>query len=249
MRLNPVYVAVAILLTTAVALADDSKEAKERTISTSGESIVYVEPDEVMFQFGIETRDQVLEKAEVQNDELGTKLLAAVKKLGVEDKQISTSQLNVQILYHDNRDLVISGYNVNRSYSVRLKDPKKFQTLVDTVLKNGANRIQGFDFRTKELRKYRDQARSMAIKAAQEKAEALAGELKCKVGNPRSISENGSGFVGYGYGANSFANSMTQNSAQVIPSAGDSDGDGALPLGQIAVRANVSVTFDLVVPQ
>jgi len=80
-------------------------------------------------------------------------------------------------------------------------------------------------------------------------AEALAGELKCKVGNPRTISEGG-GSAGYWGGSrfNSF-NSMAQNSAQYIPSGGEGDDGGRLPLGQIGVRASVSVTFDLIVPQ
>jgi uncharacterized protein YggE len=224
-------------------------EGKERMITTSGESVVYVEPDEVNLDFAVETRDQSLDKAESLNNEAAAKLVAAVKKLGVEDRHIQTDHLNVQILYHDHNDLVISGYSASRGYSVTLKDPKQFEALVDTVLKNGANRINNFEFRTKELRKFRDQARAMAIKAAHEKAEALAGELKCKVGNPRTISEGG-GSAGYWGGSrfNSF-NSMAQNSAQYIPSGGEGDDGGRLPLGQIGVRASVSVTFDLIVPQ
>jgi uncharacterized protein YggE len=127
-----------------------------------------------------------------------------------------------------------------------LKEPKIFQSLVDTVLKNGGNRINGFEFRTSELRKYRDQARAMAIKASLEKAEALASELKCKPGNPRTISETG-GYWGYS-GGNSYGNGVSQNAAQTIPSGGEGDDQGGLPLGQIAVRANVNVTFDLIVP-
>jgi uncharacterized protein len=243
MRLLPVYVTGVILLITSTSLAD---EEKLRTINTSGESIVYVEPDEVIVQFAVETRDHSLEKAETQNDEIAAKLVATVKTLGIEDKHIGTSNLNVQILYDNMRDVVITGYSVTRGYSVKLNDPKKFKALVDTVLKNGANRINGIDFRTKELRKYRDQARAMAIKAAREKAVALAGELDCKPGNPRTISESG-GYSGY-FGGNSFMNSMAQNSVQSVPSGGEGDDGGALPLGQIAVRANVSVTFDLIVP-
>jgi len=226
------------------ALADESKE---RTITTSGESVVYVEPDEVILDFAVETRDQSLDKAQSLNNEAAAKLVAAVKKLGIEERHIQTDHLTVQILYHNGNDLVVSGYSATRGYSVTLKDPKQFEALVDTVLKNGANRINNFEFRTKELRKFRDQARAMAIKAAHEKAEALAGELKCKVGNPRTISEGG-GSAGYWGGRGNSFNSMAQNSAQYIPSGGEGDDAGRLPLGQIGVRANVSATFDLIVP-
>jgi uncharacterized protein YggE len=246
MRRAAFLVALASLVAVNTLRAD---EGKERMITTSGESVVYVEPDEVVLDFAVETRDQSLDKAESLNNEAAAKLVAAVKKLGIEERHIQTDHLNVQILYHDRNDLVVSGYSASRGYSVTLKDPKQFESLVDTVLKNGANRISNFEFRTKQLRKFRDQARAMAIAAAHEKAEALAGELKCKVGNPRMISEGG-GSAGYFGGSrfNSF-NSMGQNSAQYIPSGGEGDDGGRLPLGQIGVRANVSVTFDLIVPQ
>jgi len=231
MRIISVGFVLAVWLASAVSLAE---EKNQPTINTAGEAVVYVEPDEVVFQFGVETRDQSLDKAESLNDDAAAKLITAVKKLGVEDKDISTAQLNVQLLYPTNGDIVISGYAVNRAYSICLKDPKKFQTLVDSVLKNGGNRINGFEFRTTQLRKYRDQARAMAIKAALEKAQALAGELKCAPGNPRAISETGGS---WGYCGNS-------NAVQVAAAA--EEGDGGLPLGRIEVRANVNATFDLV---
>jgi len=106
----------------------------------------------------------------------------------------------------------------------------------------------GFEFRTSELRKYRDQARQMAIKAAKEKAVALAKELDMTVGTPRNISENGVGYWGYtggwwGWGGGR-GQYMSQNSIQQAP-AGGGEGGQTMPLGQIAVRAQISVTFDI----
>jgi uncharacterized protein len=244
MYLRPISLGL-ILLTT----IQSSRAAEEqpRTVTTSGEAVIYVQPDEVIFNFGVDTRDAGLDKAVAANEAASTKLLAAVKKLGIEEKHIQTDQLNVSIVYRDHNAIAIDGYNVQRSYCVKLKDPKKFQTLVETALKNGANRVGSFDFRTTELRKHRDKARAMAIEAAKEKAADLAGELKCQIGNPRTINEN-AGYWGYGGGFNRYAYG---NNAQVqaqAPAGGEADDEGQLPLGQISVRANVSVTFDLLVP-
>jgi uncharacterized protein YggE len=230
------------------AQSSPAAEEQPRTISTSGEAVIYVQPDEVIFNFGVETRDAGLDKAVAANEAASAKLLAAVKKLGIEDKHIQTDNLDVDIVYRDHNALAIDGYNVRRSYCVKLKDIKKFQTLVETALKNGANRIGSFDFRTTELRKHRDKARAMAIEAAKEKAAALAGELKCQIGPPRTINEN-AGFWGYGGGNyNRYANSYnSQVQVQSGGGGGEADDGGQLPLGQISVRANVSVTFDLVV--
>ena len=243
MRRNCRLLGVVLLAFTGPALADDDESP--RTITTSGEALIYVQPDEVIFNFGIEVRGTDLSKAAAANEEIAGKLVAAVKKLGIDEKHIQTDQLQIGVVYRNHNDLTIDGYNVQRSYCVRLKDPKKFQTLVETVLKNGANRVGGFEFRTTELRKHRDKARGLAILAAKEKAVALAGELKCQPGTPRTINETSGGYW-YGGGLN-FGN-ISQNASQSAPSDGEVQGSDQLPLGQITVRANVTVTFDLLVP-
>ena len=229
-----------ILISASPSLADDDPL---RTITTSGEAVIYVQPDEVIFNFGIETRDRGLDNAEAANEEIAGKLVDAVKKLGVEEKHIQTDQIHIGVVYREHNDLQIEGYNVQRSFSVRLKDPKKFPLLVETVLKNGANRVGEFEFRTTELRKHRDKARGMAITAAKEKAVALSSELNCELGSPRTIHEFSNNMY---FGRNATLGNVWQNAAQSAP-AGEATNDH-LPLGQITVSASVSVTFDLLVP-
>jgi len=81
----------------------------------------------------------------------------------------------------------------------------------------------------------------MAILAAREKAVALAGELNCTIGKPRTITEGGlADMLGY----------MPQPSLnrRDIVQEGVATGDDStttLPKGQIEIRATVGVTFDL----
>jgi uncharacterized protein YggE len=228
----------------AVAAGAEEKTLDVRTISTSGEAVVYAVPDEVVVNFGVETAQPELEKAKSQNDQAASRLVKALKEIGIEAKHIQTDNMDIEIRYKDN-NLVIAGYVARRGYSVTLKDTKKFESLITTALNAGANRLLGFEYRNTELRKFRDQARRMAVKAAHEKAVDLADALACQVGSPRVIQEGG-GFAGYwgshwGWGGNA----MTQNSVQAAPGGGG-DGGEATPLGQIAIRAQISVTFDLV---
>jgi uncharacterized protein YggE len=230
-----------IALVARAALA--AEEAQPRTVSTTGDAVVYVTPDEVIVSFGVETFHRQLDYAKASNDEASNRLLKAIKDMKIEEKHVQTAQLEVEIRYQNNSHPAagIEGYNARRAYSVTLKDVKLFEKLVDVGLKNGANRLMGFEFRTTELRKHRDEARKMAIKAAQEKAAALAGELKCKIGAPRTIGEGG----GYWGGRwNWQGNVSGQNAAQAV--GGAEPGGETLPLGQIGVNAQVSVTFDLV---
>ena len=87
---------------------------------------------------------------------------------------------------------------------VTLSDLSKFEDLLSGVLDAGANYVHNVKFQTTELRKYRDQARALAIKAAQEKATALAGELSQELGEPVTITEEQSSWqswYGYGWGS------------------------------------------------
>lgn len=239
-----VIVALLLVSLSTCAFAEDTRPLP-RSISTNGEAIVYVTPDEAIVTFGVQTFNASLDKSKSDNDELSAKLLKAVKAVGIEEKHIQTDQLQIAINYKNYNNGghgVIDGYMSTRSYSVKLKDVKLLDKLVDAVLKNGANQFHGVSFQSTELRKHRDEARKMAIKAAKEKAIALAGELEMKVGKPRSISESGGYFFSGGMGANRY-NNMAQNSVQMVGGAGDDS--QVTPLGQIAISANVSVTFDI----
>jgi hypothetical protein len=244
-RKSMVVIAIVLMMGLAARGQVAGPAEQPRTISTTGEAVVYVAPDEAVISLGVESFDTSLDKAKADNDAASAKLLAALRELKIEPRYIQTAQLEVELRYRDGAypSRGIEGYFARRGYSITLKDVQLLEKLVDVSLKNGANRIMAIDFRTTELRKHRDNARRMAIRAAREKAVDLAVELGCEVGLPRSISESahhgywgGSWWGGYGRG-------MAQNAMQVVGDGGA--GGETMPLGQIAVRANVSVAFDL----
>lgn len=236
--------ALAVLLTTVLTSSVLAQEQFQKpSVSTTGDAVVYVRPDEAVVSFGVETYDPSLDLSKTQNDEKSATLVKAVLALGIDAKFLSTDRMEVELRYADRGKPIagIEGYYARRWYSVHLKDVTLLEKLIDTVLKSGANRLSGIEFRTSELRKHRDQARKMAIRAAREKAELLAAELGAGVGGPRTISESGS--YGYFGGRNWSFNNYSQNAVQVMPGRGD--GGETTPLGQIAVSATVAVTFDL----
>ena len=117
----------------------------------------------------------------------------------------------------------------------------QFDAVLKGALTSGANYVLGIDFRTTELRKHRDTARQQAIRAAKEKAVALAQELEVTVGKAQSIHEQTSS--GWWGGSSSYANYnvMAQNVMQAAP--GGVEGEGNLAVGMISVTATVNVTF------
>jgi uncharacterized protein YggE len=132
----------------------------------------------------------------------------------------------------------VLGYFVDRRISFVLHDSKQVAPLIRDVLTAGADSISQVSFETSELRKYKDQARLMALKAAREKAELLSGELHAKLGRPVRIDES----PARGYSPWTSAMNSVQNAVQ---DEGESDLGGSIALGRIPIRASVRTTFEL----
>jgi uncharacterized protein YggE len=223
-----------------------------RTVSVTGEAEVRVVPDEVSYNFGIETSNKDIEEGRRENDKRVKDLIELTKRLGIAPEHVQTDYMSIDPDYVETearygeprggRKLV--GYVTRRNIVVTLKDLTKVEELVAEALKLGVNSVDQGEFRTADLRKYRDQARLNATKAAQEKATALAGQLGAKVGKPLSISEEG--IWDYPWMSSSYGRRnrmMTQNS---ISDMGGGPGPaGTVAPGQITVVARVNVTFEL----
>ncbi len=219
-----------------------------RTITTTGDAEVRVTPDEVILILGVETSDQELGVAKNQNDERVRRVLAVAKEQGVEARYLQTEYLSLEPRYSDSYNRrELTGYVARKTIVVTLKDINNFESLLTAALEAGANNVQGVQFRTTELRQYRDQARVLAINAAQEKANALAKELGQKVGKPLKIEEQQSNWWAWygGWWSGGWSGAMTQNVVQNAGGGGLPSEDSTIAPGQITVNARVTVIFEL----
>jgi uncharacterized protein len=231
-----VAIALLSLVFAPTTLAQDNC-TRPRLISVTGTAEIEVAPDEAVLRLGIDTRDKDLARAKSQHDTRAKKVLALAHDAGVEAKYIQTSELTMGPEYtlYPNRDLV--GYQVSQTIAITLKDPSKYEALMTDLLGAGVNRVDSIDFRVAEPRKYEDEARAKAIRAAREKAVAMAGELGQTIGKPWSISEESEDSENGRYRTNVHA--------------GGGGGGGGTPtseestvaLGQVTIRASVSVSF------
>jgi uncharacterized protein YggE len=227
--------------------AQDSPARQPATISVSGSAEVKVPPDEINLDVGVEVRDPNLDEAKSQNDQKVATVLKFLRESGIDPKDVQTDFVGIHPEFKNERDSVPEIYVVQRSIGTRLRKVSEFEKVLTGVLKNGVNYVHGIDFRTTELRKHRDTARQMAIRAAKEKADALARELGVKVGKVQSISENTWGgwwsWPGGSWGSRR-CGGLYQNVTQTVAGAGPSE-DGSLSVGQISVSATVNVSFAL----
>ena len=217
------------------------------TINISGDAEVKVVPDRVSILLGVESRSKTLEAATGQTDSAIRHVMAAVRKLGVDANDIQTDYIHVDLTYNDKQSTLIEYYTATKAVQVLLKDTAKFQDLLGQSLAAGANHIYGVEFSTSELRKYRDQARAMAVKAATEKAQDLASAagftLAPKPLTIASYSYGGGSF--YGRCCGYFGGQMYQNAVQNVASVGSAglSGVSSVALGKISVTASVTMTF------
>lgn len=227
------------------AFAQDSPDRP--LITVSGQAELRVPPDEVVFTLEVESIDKDVLGAKKKTDESVKQVFSLARDNNVKADDVQTSYISVEPKYStDDLDYearrgvkrVFLGYAVSKTIAIRLRDISRFDPLLSDVLKAGITKVSNVEFRDSQIRKHKDQARAMAIKAAQEKASLLAREIGQTIGPAYSITE---GVVGRYSSSN-----VSQNTTSVI--SGDlsaSESDSAIAPGLISVTAQVTVSFRL----
>lgn len=216
-------------------------------LTVSGDAEIKVAPDRVVIHVGVESRNPRLAAAKAHNDTAIAAILAAAKREQVQDGDVQTDYIEITPVYQNrnanenNEAYLVDYYRVNKTVAITLREVSRFERLLTGVIDAGANRVFGVNFQTSELRKYRDQAREMAVKAAIEKAQAMAKAAGLRVDKPESISAFNQGGPMYGRMMN--MSNMAQNVSQ--SAGGDSESGGTIAPGRITISASVSLTFRL----
>lgn len=219
-----------------------------RSVQVSGAAVVYVTPDRALIQLGVQSNEVTPDATQAANEAKIKRVTEAIRKLGIDAKDIATDYYIVYPIYDDYNSLFIKGYRIDNTLSVTVRDVALADDVLLAALKAGANEVQDVQFYTSELRKYRDQAREEAVKAASEKAADLAQAAGAQTGYVISIDENTwTQYYGSWRGGretalwaqNTFVNASTGQSTS-----GSLD-DSPISLGQIAIRAEVNVSYSL----
>jgi uncharacterized protein len=241
-----IFIALMLLMTSpCIAQYWEYGQPNRRQISVGGEAEIKVAPNQVVIMLIAESMDSILTKSKSKNDSVIKGFTDAALKSGVDAGDVQTDFINIEptITKINDKNLFL-GYSIQRRLIITLKDISKFNELYSNLIIAGATKVEDVQFQTTELRKYRDEARVAAIKAASEKASLLAGELGAKAGKPLGIQERSNDWWGWygGWGGHygsrapmSSQNSISPQSAEDLPVA----------IGKISIKATVNVTFEL----
>ncbi|MCD6441978.1 SIMPL domain-containing protein [bacterium] len=181
-------------LTWSLSTTTTSKESAFR-VSAVGE--VYAKPDTAEINLGVEKEAKTVAKAQEEINEINNKLIDDLKKLGVESKDIKTTQYRINPRYEyerqsGKRNLV--GYQAVVNILVKTKDFEKLNQIIDSATAAGANRLNGLSFVIEDKDAVAAEARDKAINKAKDKAKAIAKASGMSLGRIINVSVSDSGY-------------------------------------------------------
>lgn len=193
--------AVALLLATAAAPAAFAQAARpmadtmfqSTTLNLSAYGETRVAPDKATINLGVQTEAPTASAAMSANNERMNTVIAALRRAGIADKDIQTSNLNLspQYDYVEREPPRLRGYQASNQVTVTVNDLSKLGAAVDATVKAGANNVNGISFGLKNPTAAENAAREEAVKALAAKAELYARATGHRIGRLVNLSEGG----------------------------------------------------------
>lgn len=145
-------------------------------LQTTGYGEVTATPDMAEFTARIVETTMTAEQAKQTVDKVVTDFLAQLKDQGVDDDNVSSSNLYIAPQYHypKSGQPELVGYQASRTVNVTVNELADLNQYLDIALSSGINQVQNVQLKVKEQAKYQEQARQAAIKDANAKAKSLA---------------------------------------------------------------------------
>ena len=163
--------------------------AAVRTLSSSGVGEVTIVPDVAYIYVGVQVDADEVSDALAQNNLQANAVAEAVTALGVETKDVQTSSFNVYPMqeYDMNGQVSRKYYRVENTVYITVHDLTKMGSMLDAVVKAGANSINSISFDVQDKTAAVAEARDKAIQAAIAEAEAIAATTGVKLGTLQTV--------------------------------------------------------------
>jgi uncharacterized protein YggE len=213
-------------------------------LTVSADGRVTRAPDLATFSAGVVSQGKTASEALAANSADMARVVAALKRAGLADKDIQTSNLSLNPIYAPQRSLPdgtidppqprIVGYQANNTVSVRQRNLKDYGRVIDTLVSAGANQVNGPSFEVENPDPVLDAARTAAMQKARARAELYARAAGLRVSRILSISESG----GWSPPQPVMYRMAAMDSAAAAPSA-------PVQAGELQLSINVTVQFEL----
>ncbi len=215
-------------------------------ITVSGTAVTEVRPDRLQWSIEVKTTDSDLAKAaDIHSKEVAS-VLEALKAQGIAEKDIQTAHMRFaeNAVYRQN-EYVKDGYKATTKILARMDDLDKYQPLWRALASLKGVSVEGVAFDHSKRIELNKETRVNALKAAKEKAAAMAEVLGAKVGEPLEVEEDLIQPQASGYNVISNSTNRSQRSGFVEA---PTDESSVLAPGSLPIMIRVRVTFRLLNP-
>ena len=208
-------------------------EVPVRSITVSGTGSVSVKPDMVSIKFIVKTTGWVCSQVTERNAINTTNAINAIKEVGIPESDISTYDYSIS---QDNSHTYAGEYTVRNTIDVLIRNVELTGNVIDAAVRNniGANGITSFEYLVSDKATALREARTLAIKNAQDAASLLAGASGCKVNSVLEIRED-------------YTSAGRSNSMNLKAVYSDINPSVTTPIfeGNITITSNVTVKYEL----
>ena len=207
------------------------------TVSFSGEGKVVAKPDIAKISLSIVTDALTSKTAQDENSKKSKTVTDYLKKQNIDDKDIKTTGYNIYPQYKYPQyggQPTITGYQVNQSMEIRIRDLDKVSNILDGIVASGTNQVSQLSFEIDNPDALKSEARAKEIADAKSKANELKSQVGISLGKIINFSENTSGYPVPIY-----------MKAELDGRGGMGGGGPSVPAGENEITVSVTITYQI----
>lgn len=218
-------------------------EAGHTLLTINAEGSTTRTPDMASYSAGVTSQGTTASEAMGANSQAMARVIAALKKAGIADKDIQTTNLSLNPVYAEPKrqpdgsfsgePRAIVGYQATNTVNVRQRKLADTGKVIDALVTAGANQVNGPDFTLSQPDAAQDEARTDAIRTARARADLYARAAGLRVVRIVSISEGG------GYAPQPMIYARNKAAMESLASA------PPVAAGELQMSVNVTVQFEL----
>ncbi len=245
--------------------AEITSQPYARTVTVDAEGKVTAKPDIAVVSFSVVTQAKTVADVTKDGNQKMTEVIDALKKIGIEDKDLTTAQYSLNPQYtssdtitsEDLEDVVdaedlervkemviatdmaskIVGYQLHQTLQVKIRNLQETESVIDTAVKTGANEVGQLYFDIDDPSTLKKEAREKAFTTAREKAEDMAKAAGVKLGRVVTFSE--------GYNYMPYNNFRMESAMDMAKDASAATPAPSIEPGSQEVQLTVSVTYEI----
>ena len=171
-------------------------DSNGRVLTVSGTGRVSIRPDVADLRLGVTITESTVEAARAASAKVLNGVIAGLKAIGVDERDLRTSIVSVQPQYDYSQQSApprLVGYQFTNIVAATIRDIDKVGDAIDRALGAGATNVDQIGFRVADQSAAETEAREAAVRDARAKADALARAAGVTIEGVAAITEGGAG--------------------------------------------------------